>query len=349
MPEEKKPTTAAITKKSELAILLESRKEVLAQVLPKHITADRMIKVALLCTIQNPALKRCTPASVFQAVMQSAETGLELGSALGHAYLIPYGSEAKFIPGYRGLVDLVRRSGTVKDLQVEIVYAKDVFEREGGFDPKFRHVPAEGDRGAPRGAYCIFTFKDGGHQATWMTTSEINAIRDVVLAKQRNAKDSPWNTAWGEMAKKTVIRRACKIAPVSREVADAVEAADAADKGGYHENIGGSEAFDFTAPEAPAEKHDEKTGEVVEGQVVAEGQTTNGSKLKVTDEQPAADDPLAKAMVMIDGAKSLDALAKVAVWLKETLRGEQHTKALNLYKLRRIALDKATPEPGSAG
>jgi len=360
--ENAKPTTAIQkAQKSELAQLLEARQASLAQVLPKHITPERMVKVALLCCNQTPALKKCTPESVFLAVLQSAETGLELGSALGHAYLIPYGTEAKFMPGYKGLVDLVRRSGTVKDIQVEIVFAKDEFIREGGFEPKFKHVPAEGDRGAPRGAYCIFTFKDGGHQATYMTTAEINAIRDVVLSKQRG--DSPWKNHWSEMAKKTVVRRACKLAPVSREVADAIAAADEGDKHGYHEG-GSLNALDFTIPDAPekpqkqAEPHNPETGEVIDTNVVIDAKTEGGSRLKMTDQPedeimgrtPQVSAALKKALASIEQAKKdhdSKRLADTAVYIKESLKGDEHTQALAAYKAAKPEVEAR--EPGAEG
>jgi recombination protein RecT len=363
-PASSKPT--AIVKKSELAQLLESRREALSQVLPKHITPDRMVKVALLCVNENPALKRCTPASVFQAVLQSAETGLELGSAMGHAYLVPYGQDAKFIPGYRGLLDLVRRSGTVKDIQLELVYTKDLFEREGGFEPKFRHVPVDGDRGEIRGAYCVMRFKDGGTQATWMTKKEIDAIRDVVLAKQRGRSDSPWSAHYGQMALKTVVRRACKIAPVSREVAMAVAADEEADQHGYH--AGAMESLDFSTPEEPAAKIDEKTG-IVEGSVVPEDAPVVASeppptspapakpngKVKITDipgdtSVPQVSAALKKALDSIAKARSehdSKRLADTAVFVKEALKGEEHTQALAAYKQAKAEVDER--EPGSEG
>lgn len=349
---ENKQQTTALAKsgKSELAVLLESRKEALAQVLPKHITADRMTKVALLCVNENALLKKCTPASVFTAVMQSAETGLELGSAMGHAYLVPYYNgqekryEAKFIPGYKGLLDLVRRSGLVKDVQVELRYEKDGWEREGGLEPKFRHVPFEGaERGKEKGAYCIIRFKDGGTQATYMTTAEINAIRDGVLAKQKNVAKSPWTTNWGEMAKKTVVRRACKTAPVSREVAVALSQMDEADTKKL--DVGALDTLDFAMPqdeqpdEAPA--HDAETGEVVEGELVQPEE----------DKKPAAAAPpqvsvaLKKALESIEKAKKegdKKRLADSAAFIKEALQGEEHTVALNAYKAAKAELDAKT-------
>jgi recombination protein RecT len=346
-------STKAIVKKSEIGALLDSRREALAQVLPKHITAERMTKVALLCINENAALRKCTPASLFAAVMQSAETGLELGSALGHAYLVPYGNDAKFIPGYRGLLDLVRRSGTVKDVQLELVYTKDVFEREGGFEPKFRHVPSEGDRGDIRGAYCIFRFKDGGCQATYMTKKEIDAIRDGSKARG----SSPWTQHYGQMALKTVVRRACKTAPVSREVAIALGELDSADKHGYSEHPSAmADVLEFSQPEADEPKVDPKTG-IVEGEVIheVEGKIVEaaGGKVKIQDVEgeydltptpkPEGDSALLKSALksIAEARKAKDAkrLGEAALFVKDNLKGDEHTRALAAYKEAKVEVE----------
>src|SRR6185437_2021004 len=97
--------------------LFEQRKESIKALLPKHLTPERMLKIALSTTARTPALLACTPQSIVLAVMQAAELGLEPGGLLGESYLVPYGSEAKLIVGYRGLVALARRSGTLASIE----------------------------------------------------------------------------------------------------------------------------------------------------------------------------------------------------------------------------------------
>lgn len=82
----------------------------LGRALPQHLKADRMARIALTAFRRTPKLRQCKPASVFAAVIQAAQLGLE-PDTLGRAYLIPYGDECQFVPGWRGLVDLVNRSG----------------------------------------------------------------------------------------------------------------------------------------------------------------------------------------------------------------------------------------------
>lgn len=91
--------------------------------LPKHLNPDRMSRIALTSFRRNPKLGECDPRSVFAAVIQAAQLGLE-PDTLGRSYLIPYEKrgkvngkwqtvsiECQFVPGWKGLVDLMNRSG----------------------------------------------------------------------------------------------------------------------------------------------------------------------------------------------------------------------------------------------
>lgn len=108
-------------------ILGPSFKKQLAAALPKHLTADRMARIAATEIRKNPELLRTTPESFMGAVMQGAQLGIELGSALGQAYLVPYGDTCQFILGYRGMIDLARRSGQVLSLNAYVVHERDDF------------------------------------------------------------------------------------------------------------------------------------------------------------------------------------------------------------------------------
>jgi recombination protein RecT len=80
--------------------------------LPLHLkeNADRYMRLALTEMRRTPALAKCDPYSVMGAAMVATQLGLEPGP-LGRAYLIPYGSECTFVPGWKGLVELTSRSG----------------------------------------------------------------------------------------------------------------------------------------------------------------------------------------------------------------------------------------------
>jgi recombination protein RecT len=276
------------------------------------------------------------------SVMQSAEVGLELGSALGHAYLVPFRNqdgqwEAKFIPGYKGLIHLVRQSGTVKDLQCELVYEKDVFEREYGFEPKFRHVPADGERGKMRGAYAIFRYKDGGQQAAYMTKAEIDLIKARALATKKNVAKSPWTTDEGEQQKKTVVKRLCKLAPVSREVSTAIAQDDDAEE--RRLDTSALDGLDFSTPgeeasSAPAEVHNPVTGEVVDGEMVAKKEETPPA-----DKTSVALKNALKSIARARETKDTKLLGDTASVIKEDLKGDEHTKALEEWRKVKLEID----------
>jgi recombination protein RecT len=125
--------------------LLESLKPQLARALPKHLQAERMIRIALTSLKMNPALSECTPQSLLASVMIAAQLGLEPG-VLGQCYLIPYKDKASrttictLVPGWLGLVDLVNRSGKAA-VWSGAVYQGDEFDYELGSSPYLRHRP----------------------------------------------------------------------------------------------------------------------------------------------------------------------------------------------------------------
>lgn len=198
---------------------LEVRKKSLADVLPKHMTADRVIKVALAAFSKTPKLQECTIESVALSVMQGAELGLEVGGALGHAYLVPFGNVCTLIPGYRGLIKLARQSGEIDTIEAHPVYANDKFTLRFGLNPVLEHEPnLEGDPGEMRFVYAIARMKDGGHQLEVMTRAQVDKIR----AGSRNANSQMWRDNYDEASRKTVIRRICKYLPLSPEKSEAL-------------------------------------------------------------------------------------------------------------------------------
>lgn len=205
--------------------ILETRKEEFAKALPKHLTVERLLRVALTCIAKTPDLQTCSGASLCGAILQCAELGLEPGGALGHAYLVPYKQTCTLIIGYRGLIELARRSGELAQIEAHVVYSGDTCELEFGLTPKLRHVPKlSGDRGQAVFAYCVARMADGAMHVETMTVPEIEAVR----SRSKAGKSGPWVTDWAEMARKTVVRRATKYLPLSSEkMARALEVADA--------------------------------------------------------------------------------------------------------------------------
>lgn len=199
---------------------IETRQTAIAQLVPKHLSPDRLMKVLLNSIYKTPKLQDCTPSSLLQCALTSAELGLEPGGALGHAYLVPYKETCTFIIGYRGLVELMRRSGQLASIRAVVVRERDSFRYREGIEQVIDHEPyLEGDAGPMRFVYAVAKLKDGSVQCEFMTRAQVEAIR----ARSRSKDNGPWVTDFDEMAKKTVIRRIAKVLPLSSEVEKALE------------------------------------------------------------------------------------------------------------------------------
>jgi len=132
-----------------MANQISRMKGAMEQVLPKHMTADRMVRVAIMAVRTTPHLAECSSASVISCFMACSMLGLEPNSPLHQAYLIPYwstklnGYECQLIVDYRGKLDLARRSGEIASIQAHAVYQGDVFEYELGLTPTLKHKPSD--------------------------------------------------------------------------------------------------------------------------------------------------------------------------------------------------------------
>ena len=193
--------------------------------LPSVITPERFTRMVLSAISTNPKLASCTPASFLGAMMSAAQLGLEPNTPLGQAYILPYANkgtlEAQFQIGYKGLIDLAYRSGEVEVIQSHIVYENDEFECEYGIDTKLSHKPAMKDRGNPIKVYAIFKTKSGGYGFEVMSMEDVKA-HAAKYSKAYNSAFSPWKTNFEEMAKKTVLKRVLKYAPLKSDFVRAV-------------------------------------------------------------------------------------------------------------------------------
>lgn len=215
-------------------------KSQMALALPKHMTADRLARIALTEIRKVPALAKCNQESFLGAVMQCAQLGLEPGNALGHAYLLPFGNgkasdglaNVQLIIGYRGMIDLARRSGQIISISAHTVHTEDKFSYQLGLEPNIIHVPADGERGEVTHVYAVAKLKDGGVQFEVMSRYDVEKVRKTSKA----ANNGPWVSHWEEMAKKTVCRRLFKWLPVSIELQTAVTLDERADAGKDQDN-----------------------------------------------------------------------------------------------------------------
>ncbi len=203
-----------------------SMKAQLAAALPRHMTPDRMIRIVSTEIRKTPELANCDMQSFIGAVVQCSQLGLEPGNALGHAYLLPFGngksksgqSNVQLIIGYRGMIDLARRSGQIVSISARTVRQGDSFHFEYGLNENLTHIPGENEDSPITHVYAVARLKDGGVQFEVMTHNQIEKVRALSKASQ----NGPWVSHWEEMAKKTVIRRLFKYLPVSIEMQKAV-------------------------------------------------------------------------------------------------------------------------------
>lgn len=212
-----------------------SVKNQMALAMPRHMTADRLMRIALTEVRKVPALGKCNVQSFMGAIMQCAQLGIEPGAALGHAYLLPFGNgkasdglaNCQLIIGYRGMIDLARRSGQIVSLTARSVHANDTFSYAYGLDETLEHVPGTGDRGDLTHVYAVAKLKGGGIQFEVMSKADVLKVK----ASSKAGNNGPWVSHFDEMAKKTVIRRLFKYLPVSIEMTQAVVLDEKADAG----------------------------------------------------------------------------------------------------------------------
>ena len=212
--------TAATKKKQPSTIkdYIEVMAPAIKAALPSVMTPERFTRITMSALSANPKLQECSPQSFLGAMMTAAQLGLEPNTPLGQAYLIPFRNhgrmECQFQLGYKGLIDLAYRSGEVSIIQAHTVCENDEFQYELGLDPTLRHIPAKKNRGTPVAYYAMFKTKDGGYGFQVMTLDEINAH---ARKYSKSFGNGPWQTNFDEMAKKTVLKKVLKYAPLKSD------------------------------------------------------------------------------------------------------------------------------------
>lgn len=202
---------------------VDSMKSEIQRALPSVMTPERFTRITLSALSGNPQLQQSTPQSFLAAMMTAAQLGMEPNTPLGQAYLIPYRNhgvmETQFQLGYKGLIDLAYRSGEISVIQAHTVYARDDFDYEFGLEPKLTHRPYMGaDKGDPVAFYGMFKTKDGGFGFEVMSVDDVRAHARR-YSKAYDSETSPWRTSFEEMAKKTVLKRVLKYAPLKSDFA----------------------------------------------------------------------------------------------------------------------------------
>lgn len=205
----------------------------LAQVANKVMKPEDLIRMALMAISRNPDIAKCTQASIVRSLIDAAELGIQPGGTMGRGYLVPRKNtkvqpavtECCFDPGWRGLIDVARRSGLIARIEAHVVYQRDLFRVTYGVESKIVHEPVlEGDAGPIVAAYAVAFFKDGTYQAEVLRKADIDKIKGSSASQ-----NGPWSKWYDEMARKSAVRRLCKYLPFDSLLEKALEKATDAD------------------------------------------------------------------------------------------------------------------------
>lgn len=209
--QESKPPVQA-SKNDSIFDLIEKSKAQMALAIPNSMSVDRLARVFVTELRKNPKLMACDKMSLMSCMMQTAQLGLEVG-VIGHVYLVPFGKECQLIVGYKGLLALALRSAQVRSINAQCVYEDDEFDFQMGTEPFLKHKPNLNNNGKMIAVYAVATLSDGTKTFDVMSVKEVEAIKK----RSKTASFGPWVTDYAEMAKKCIIRRFCKVLPVSAE------------------------------------------------------------------------------------------------------------------------------------
>lgn len=206
--------------------------------LPEHMNEQRFAALILSCAQKDPKVLLCTGESILNAINQAASLGLEINSATGEAYLIPYKATATLVPGYKGLVKLATRSREVVAIEARLVYKGETqFKVYYGTASRIEHEPdfeIKREANAVTHAYAVAKMANGGTTFEVMTRGQL----DVIWQNSAGKNQDPWLKHREEMYRKTVTRRLCKYLPMSPELAQAVELSDRFETGGAEDAPG---------------------------------------------------------------------------------------------------------------
>lgn len=208
--------------------MLSKYKNEIARALPKHLNPDRLCRIALTAFRRTPKLGQCDPRSVFAAVIQASQLGLE-PDTLGRSYLIPYGKEAQFVPGWRGLVDLTNRAGNAS-VWTGAVFEGDEFSYALGDRPFIDHKPGdEFEANKLTHVYAVGRVKN----AEWPVL-EVWSVNRVKKHRDRYNKVGTRHYSYENFemyARKVVLLQVLKYMPASPEMAATIALNDAAEVG----------------------------------------------------------------------------------------------------------------------
>jgi len=252
---------------------MDKMKPQLAKAIPKHLTADRMARLAVTAFSTSPKLQECDPMSIAASIMTAGQLGLEPG-VNGAGYLIPYGRTCTFVPGWKGLVDLVSRSGRGTVFTGVIFKDQQYTFTDGARRDLIIHN--ETDLDAPEDvthAYAIGWVRDSSMPVIELwTVGKIKKHRD----KYNKVGKAHYSFRdWEMYCRKVPLLQVLKYMPCSVEMANAIEISNASegmrgatiengivvDAGGQFGNNANDITEEKTLPECTAEEFEKRRNE----------------------------------------------------------------------------------------
>ncbi len=225
---------------------LQARVDQLEELLPDKMKGQgkKLIKRAMV-TLARKAndYAEVTAASFVRCVLEAAELGLAIDGRLAHAVVFNnkhkddeqsrvqkkdvffWQKEVQMMVDYKGIKAVATRIGAIKDCWARLVNENDeirIWEENGV--SMYRHVPALVNQGGVKGVLSVILFPGGRVKHDWMTMADVANIQS--RSKSFVAGFGPWKTDFGEMAKKTGIRRILKLYAEDPSVARMIELDD---------------------------------------------------------------------------------------------------------------------------
>jgi len=310
-------TGSAVAKKDQsFPALLQSYSAQIAAALPKHITPERMLRIALTAYRQNPKLAECDPKSVFACVVMSAQLGLEVG-ILGQAYLVPYNSKdgpiCQLIPGWQGMQDLVNRSGRASTW-TGAVFEGDEFDYEFGSEPHIHHKPC----GEDREEKLTYTYAIGRIKGAEYPVIEVWNKAKLIRHRDRFNRVGKRHYSYENFemyGRKIPLLQVLKYMPKSVEITVAAGLDYAAQSGTQMLDIKEAIAGTFLPPPDPVVEQEPQTD-------ISMTSTSTGAQqglLPMTEEE---------ALAKIKGASDIESLNQL--WLKQIVPAFDKNPSINL-------------------
>jgi recombination protein RecT len=262
MAKSTKKGTLAGLKHTDIQTVINGMKAQIAQALPKHLSADRMVQMAVSLIAKNPKIAECSAQSLIGAVMQASILGFKPVEALGECYFVPYGGQVQFQIGYKGFIKLAQQSGQLKNIYAEVVREGDEFIYELGLEPRLIHIPNPESEGKIKFVYAVAHLQNGGYNFQVLTFNQIEKLRLRNPMTRNNPKPSgAWATDYEAMAKAKAIKQLVKYLPLSDTIFEATKADEAIIKeNAFTNNNSGLDvdAFDYSEEVVEVKKETKK-------------------------------------------------------------------------------------------